>query len=110
MGKVSSVVPQLDFLSEKGIKPCHKPTKLTGQHNIEAYESLCAKGDVGLTAVELEAERGWSIGRASLCLSELRWLRLARKAEAKRQNHSVYIAVIRSSGTVEPDQCEERSR
>jgi len=93
MGVKTSVIPQLDFLLPSLMLTCHRPTRLTGQHNIEAAESLRAKGLAGITSEELATERGWLVNTAGPCLVELRWLKLARKTEAQRNGKSVYVSI-----------------
>ena len=93
MGVKTSVVPQMDFLLPTKFKKCHRPTKLTGQKNIEAYDSLCEHGLHGITAEELATERHWILSTAGSCLVELRWLKLARKTDAQRNGKSIYIAI-----------------
>ena len=91
MGKKTSVVAQLDFLLPTLVKKCHRPTKLTGRHNVQAHKSLRAQGLVGITASELATERGWCLSSAGSSLVELRWLGLARKTEVTRNNKPVYL-------------------
>ena len=93
MGAKTSVIPQLDFLHPTLIKKCHRPTKLPGAHNIQAYDSLCAKGAHGITSEELMRERNMLYGTAGSCLVELRWLGLARKTEARRNGKAVYMMI-----------------
>ena len=92
MGSKSSVVPQLDFLLPSLVLKCHRPTKLTGKHNIDALKSLRVAGLAGMTSKELAAKHDWMIGTAGPCLYELRCLGFARKTGARRSGYIVYIA------------------
>ena len=91
MGVKTSVVQQTDFLDEHIIKTCHRPTKLTGARNIAAFNSLRERGLSGITSEELAAEHQWLTTAAGVCLTELRWLGLARGSGSWRNRKTVYI-------------------
>lgn len=93
MGNKTSVIPQMDFLLPTLFKKSHRPTNLTGHHNIKANISLVSKGKSGITSEELAAEQGWRVTTAGPCLVELRAIGLARKTEAKRNGKFVYISI-----------------
>lgn len=93
MGAKTSIVAQTDFLLPSLIKPCHRPTRLTGKNNVAAFELLKSRGLAGLTVDELIKEQGLISSTAGTCLAELRWLGLARKTEARRNGRTVFIAI-----------------